>query len=175
MCTLIQMGPWTSFLILQHHVTGRVFAKRESGAHLIFYDLRGEGIKLQVMADARLATLYHHGDGALLLNRHTTQNFEEVHRSVHRGDIIGIRGKPTRTKKGELSIIPVEVTLLSPCLHMLPHAHFGLKDKVRTNLSQNYILISLVGDTVSSKIFGSNSQPKSSRSFYQTCTNYQLY
>lgn len=35
--------------------TGRVFAKRESGAHLIFYDLRGEGLKLQVMADARLA------------------------------------------------------------------------------------------------------------------------
>ena len=33
---------------------GRVFAKRESGAQLIFYDLRGEGLKLQVMADARL-------------------------------------------------------------------------------------------------------------------------
>ncbi|XP_065914983.1 lysine--tRNA ligase-like isoform X2 [Dysidea avara] len=119
-------------------IAGRVFAKRESGAHLIFYDLRGEGIKLQVMADARLATLYHHGDGALLLNRHTTQNFEEVHRSVHRGDIIGIRGKPTRTKKGELSIIPVEVTLLSPCLHMLPHAHFGLKDK-ETRYRQRYL------------------------------------
>ena len=36
-------------------LSGRVFAKRESGAHLIFYDLRGEGLKLQVMADARLA------------------------------------------------------------------------------------------------------------------------
>ena len=31
-----------------------MFAKRESGAHLIFYDLRGEGLKLQVMADAKL-------------------------------------------------------------------------------------------------------------------------
>jgi len=39
------------------YFTGRVFAKRESGAHLIFYDLRGEGLKLQVMADARLALL----------------------------------------------------------------------------------------------------------------------
>ena len=36
-----------------------------------------------------------------------------------------------KTKKGELSILPSNVTLLSPCLHMLPHLHFGLKDKVR--------------------------------------------
>jgi len=39
-------------------------------------------------------------------------------------------GNPGKTKKGELSIIPYEITLLSPCLHMLPHLHFGLKDKV---------------------------------------------
>ena len=35
-----------------------------------------------------------------------------------------------KTKKGELSIQPTSVTLLAPCLHMLPHLHFGLKDKV---------------------------------------------
>ena len=35
-----------------------------------------------------------------------------------------------KTKKGELSIMPTSVTLLSPCLHMLPHLHYGLKDKV---------------------------------------------
>ena len=34
-------------------VAGRVHAKRESSSKLIFYDLRGEGVKLQVMADAR--------------------------------------------------------------------------------------------------------------------------
>ena len=34
-------------------VAGRVHAKRESSAKLIFYDLRGESTKLQVMADAR--------------------------------------------------------------------------------------------------------------------------
>jgi len=32
---------------------GRVHAKRESGAKLIFYDLRGEGTKIQVMANAK--------------------------------------------------------------------------------------------------------------------------
>ena len=34
---------------------GRIHAKRESGAKLIFYDLRGESVKIQVMADSRLA------------------------------------------------------------------------------------------------------------------------
>jgi hypothetical protein len=28
--------------------------------------------------------------------------------------------------------MPSKVTLLAPCLHMLPHLHFGLKDKVLT-------------------------------------------
>lgn len=32
---------------------GRIHAKRESGAKLIFYDLRGEGVKIQIMANAR--------------------------------------------------------------------------------------------------------------------------
>ena len=53
-----------------------------------------------------------------------------INNKLRRGDIIGVRGNPGKTKKGELSIIPIEMTLLSPCLHMLPHLHFGLKDKV---------------------------------------------
>ena len=32
---------------------GRVHAKREASSKLIFYDLRGESVKVQVMADAR--------------------------------------------------------------------------------------------------------------------------
>ena len=35
-----------------------------------------------------------------------------------------------KSKRGELSIIPTVVTLLSPCLHMLPSQHFGFKDQV---------------------------------------------
>ena len=37
-------------------LTGRVHAKREAGAKLIFYDLRGEGTKIQVMANAKYVT-----------------------------------------------------------------------------------------------------------------------
>ncbi|MEQ2186651.1 Lysine--tRNA ligase, partial [Goodea atripinnis] len=58
--------------------------------------------------------------------------FVAINNKLRRGDIIGVRGNPGKTKKGELSIIPIEMTLLSPCLHMLPHLHFGLKDKIET-------------------------------------------
>jgi len=37
-------------------LTGRVHAKREAGAKLIFYDLRAEGKKIQVMANAKYVT-----------------------------------------------------------------------------------------------------------------------
>ncbi|KAM6195278.1 lysine--tRNA ligase isoform 3-T3 [Sarcoramphus papa] len=99
-------------------VAGRIHAKRASGGKLIFYDLRGEGVKLQVMANSRL---YKSED-----------EYFRINNKLRRGDIIGVEGNPGKTKKGELSIIPYEITLLSPCLHMLPHLHFGLKDKVET-------------------------------------------
>lgn len=97
---------------------GRVHAIRESGAKLIFYDLRGEGVKLQVMANAS--------------NYSSSEEFFADTEKIRRGDIIGVEGHAGKTKKGELSIIPKKITLLTPCLHMLPHLHFGLKDKVNS-------------------------------------------
>ncbi|EFO25270.2 lysyl-tRNA synthetase [Loa loa] len=96
-------------------VAGRVFSKRESGGKLIFYDLHGEGTRLQVLANAR----FHSGDEA----------FDNLHDRIKRGDIIGVNGYPARSKSGELSIIPYEIIQLTPCLHMLPHTHFGLKNQ----------------------------------------------
>lgn len=63
-------------------------------------------------------------------NYKSEEEFIHINNKLRRGDIIGVQGNPGKTKKGELSIIPYEITLLSPCLHMLPHLHFGLKDKV---------------------------------------------
>lgn len=105
-------------------LAGRVHAIRESGAKLIFYDLRGEGVKLQVMANART----YDGEAA----------YVEDTDKIRRGDIIGVVGNPGKTKKGELSIMPKKIQLLSPCLHMLPHLHFGLKDK-ETRFRQRYL------------------------------------
>lgn len=112
-------GEWLSDI---QSVSGRVHAKRASGQKLIFYDLRGEGVKLQVMADARSSE----------------EDFMAVHGKIRRGDIVGFKGKPGKTKKGELSIQPTHVTLLAPCLHMMPHLHFGLKDK-ETRFRQRYL------------------------------------
>ncbi|CAI4233117.1 unnamed protein product [Auanema sp. JU1783] len=95
-------------------IAGRIFSKRESGSKLVFYDIHGEGTRLQVMANARF---------------HKEGDFTEVHDRIKRGDLVGFKGFPTRTKTGELSILPTEVVQLTPCLHMLPHTHYGLKDK----------------------------------------------
>ncbi|XP_063617527.1 lysine--tRNA ligase isoform X2 [Cydia splendana] len=105
-------------------VAGRVHSIRESGAKLIFYDLRAEGFKIQVMANAKL---YESED-----------KFAPDTDKLRRGDIIGCVGHPGKTKKGELSIVPKTIKLLSPCLHMLPHLHFGLKDK-ETRFRKRYL------------------------------------
>ncbi|XP_013182950.1 lysine--tRNA ligase isoform X1 [Amyelois transitella] len=105
-------------------LAGRVHSIRESGAKLIFYDLRGEGVKLQVMANAKMYE--------------SEEKFEKDTDKLRRGDIIGCIGHPGKTKKGELSIIPKSIKLLSPCLHMLPHLHFGLKDK-ETRFRKRYL------------------------------------
>ena len=65
-------------------------------------------------------------------------DFEEMNGHLRRGDIIGVTGHPARTKKNELSIVPKSITLLSPCLRMLPHLHFGIKDK-ETRYRQRYL------------------------------------
>ena len=87
-------------------------AKRASGAKLYFYTLVGEGAKLQIMADARTATY----------------DFDKVHGLTRRGDIVGIKGFPGKTKRGELSIFPTEFVVLTQCLHMLP-GHTGLANQ----------------------------------------------
>lgn len=58
------------------------------------------------------------------------QQFSEVHSMIRRGDVVGVRGHPGRSKKGELSLFPTEFQLLSPCLQMLPPVKVGLKNQV---------------------------------------------
>ena len=99
---------------------GRVHGIRESGSKLVFYVLQSEGVKLQIMANLQA---YDSADG-----------FYADVAKIKRGDIIGVRGYPTRTKTGELSIVPRKMELLSPCLHAMPH-YYGLKDKVQKSCS----------------------------------------
>lgn len=139
----------------QHHpdvvsVAGRVHAKRESGAKLIFYDLRGEGTKIQVMANAKQYS--------------SEEEFLKVTDKIKRGDIIGCKGHPGKTKKGELSIIPESMELLSPCLHQLPMLHYGLKDK-ETRFRQRYLDL-IMNDSVRQKFFTRSSIVTYVREFF---------
>lgn len=47
-------------------------------------------------------------------------------------------GRPGRSNTNELSIAPGQVLLLSPCLHMLPEPHVGLKDS-ETRFRKRYL------------------------------------
>uniref|UniRef100_A0A0C9RFR7 Lysine--tRNA ligase n=1 Tax=Fopius arisanus TaxID=64838 RepID=A0A0C9RFR7_9HYME len=105
-------------------IAGRIHSIRRAGAKLIFYDLRGEGLKVQIMANAK----YYENE----------ENFLSDNEKIGRGDIVGVIGVPTKTKLGEFSILPRKISLLSPCLHQLPHLHFGLKDK-ETRFRQRYL------------------------------------
>ncbi|KAF2136229.1 uncharacterized protein K452DRAFT_302916 [Aplosporella prunicola CBS 121167] len=101
-------------------IGGRIFTKRASGANLLFYDVRAEGVNVQVMCQAQEST--------------SSVPFQAQHEHLRRGDIIGIVGYPGRTSpknraEGELSIFAKEVILLTPCLHMLPGERSGFKDK----------------------------------------------
>ncbi|KAJ2904672.1 Class II aaRS and biotin synthetase [Zalerion maritima] len=113
---------------------GRIYVKRTAGTKLVFYDIRTEGVKVQVMCQAQDAE-----GGAV--------PFEQQHEHLRRGDIIGIVGYPGRTapkskiekgEEGELSIFAKEIILLTPCLHQIPDEHYGLKDQ-ETRYRKRYL------------------------------------
>lgn len=65
-------------------MAGRVTNIRSAGKNLVFYDIIGDGKKLQVYCNQ---------------NTHKGQtSFEETHKVFRRGDIIGVVGHPGRTK-----------------------------------------------------------------------------
>lgn len=88
-------------------LAGRIRSIRTASAKLYFIDLIGEGQKVQVLANAQN---YETG----------LEAFQKMFPVFRRGDLIGVRGYPIRSKTGELSLVPLEARLLSPCLHMLP-------------------------------------------------------
>ena len=64
--------------------------------------------------------------------------FKHIKKLIRRGDLIGARGSPGRSKMGELSLFASHMELLAPCLHMLPKSFQGLSD-VETRFRQRYL------------------------------------
>lgn len=89
---------------------------RSASKKLFFYDIHGDGVKIQIMADAKLYS--------------SMEEFKADTYKFRRGDIIGIEGMPAKTLIGELSVIPKKITLLTPCLHPIPNFYHGIEEKV---------------------------------------------
>ncbi|KAF7047355.1 hypothetical protein CFC21_056295 [Triticum aestivum] len=106
------LGAGEHFLTVTESLAGRVMSKRVSSSELFFYDLYGDGVKVQVMAGASCSEV-------------AETEFYKCHSVVKRGDIVGIIGYPGRSSRGELSIFARNLILLSPCLHMLPNQRTG--------------------------------------------------
>eukprot|EP01089_Gocevia_fonbrunei_P005514 TRINITY_DN1597_c0_g1_i1.p1 TRINITY_DN1597_c0_g1~~TRINITY_DN1597_c0_g1_i1.p1 ORF type:complete len:588 (+),score=174.26 TRINITY_DN1597_c0_g1_i1:91-1854(+) len=87
-------------------IAGRLQRKAANSSKLVFYDIWGDGVKIQIIGN-----LTAHDD---------KEQFYKIHNILRRGDIVGVKGHPSRSKTGELSIIPKDIVLLSPCFHMLP-------------------------------------------------------
>lgn len=116
-------------------IAGRIYSKRSSGSKLFFYDLHSDSVKIQIMSNLKFF--------------HDENEFAKVNERIRRGDIVGAKGRPTRTKAGELSLIPTELVILTPSLHQLPSLHYGLKDK-ETRFRQRYLDL-MINDTVRQK------------------------
>jgi lysyl-tRNA synthetase, class II len=112
----------------QVSIAGRVVSIRRQGK-LYFDDLRGDGAQVQVMSDPMT-----YGD---------EEAFQKIHKLIRNGDIIGVTGYPGKSKKGEFSIFPTKIELLSPCLHMLPFAkgesNMGGLTNMETRYRQRYL------------------------------------
>jgi lysyl-tRNA synthetase class 2 len=104
-------------------VAGRIVSVRHQGK-LRFYDLSGEGSKLQIMSDPMT-----YGDA---------DAFAKIHKIIKPGDIVGVTGFAGKSRNGQLSIFPKQILLLSPCLHMLPFSKGDSNQGGLTNMETRY-------------------------------------
>jgi len=89
----------------ERRLAGRVLARRDMGK-LVFLDLVDRSGRIQLLCPAARTG--------------------EV--DVHLGDIVGAIGKPTKSRRGEPSLIVDELVLLSPIRVPLPDTFHGLTD-----------------------------------------------
>ena len=112
-----------------HTVAGRIRAKRGQGK-VAFVVLQDATDKMQLFC--RIDNLGLEGMAAL--------------RKMDLGDVIEATGSMMRTKRGELSLAPTSVRLLSKSVRPLPEKFHGLSDK-ETRYRQRYVDL-IVNDDV---------------------------
>ncbi|MDO8879354.1 MAG: lysine--tRNA ligase [Coriobacteriia bacterium] len=102
-------------------IAGRVVAKRDQGK-VLFIVVRDGATEIQLFCRANLT-------GPALF---------EAASALDLGDWVGATGTIVRTRRGELSITPTVVTLLSKSLRPLPEKYHGLAD-TETRYRQRYV------------------------------------
>lgn len=102
-------------------IGGRIMAKRGQGkiSFLVLRDATGE---IQLFCR---------------VNDMSEETWAQI-KALDLGDIVGVTGVVVRTKRGQLSVAPREVTLLSKAVRPLPEKFHGLSDK-ETRYRQRYV------------------------------------
>jgi len=96
-------------------LAGRVMARREMGK-LVFVDLVDRSGRIQLMCD--------------------TGRIGDV--DVHLGDVVGVSGRPAKSRRGEPSVAVDELTVLARNASPLPDTFHGLTD-VETRYRKRYL------------------------------------
>lgn len=102
-------------------IAGRIRSSRGHGK-LYFMDLEDFTGKIQLYID----------------DANLTEKEMKLVSLLHPGDIIGVQGGIMRTKRGELSLLVKEITILTRSLVPLPKEWFGLKDQ-ETRYRKRYL------------------------------------
>ncbi len=105
----------------QYRIAGRIMARRDFGK-AAFVQLQDASGRIQVYVGRDKV-----GEEAF-----------ELFRKLDLGDIVGVCGRPFRTKTGELSLRAESLRLLTKSLHPLPEKWHGLTD-VETRYRQRYL------------------------------------
>ena len=103
----------------EHRVAGRVMARREMGK-LTFLDLVDRSGRIQLISEQKV--------------------------DLDLGDIVGVTGRPGRSRRGEPSLVTSELHLLAKIRRPLPDTFHGLTD-VETRYRQRYLDLLVNEDT----------------------------
>ena len=103
----------------EHRVAGRVMARREMGK-LTFLDLVDRSGRIQLISEQKV--------------------------DLDLGDIVGVTGRPGRSRRGEPALVTSELHLLAKIRRPLPDTFHGLTD-VETRYRQRYLDLLVNEDT----------------------------
>lgn len=93
-------------------LAGRIMSKRSFGklAFCQLQDLKGE-----------IQLVFQKGE--------TPEDAMSIFKKMDSGDIVGVKGNPTRTRTGAISILVKEFEILTKSIYPLPDKHSGLKNE----------------------------------------------